>query len=419
MAHPAFAWLGVGAVAYLLTFEAQRRWLLLGLAACGLVATGLRIRFLFHGLCAYMSPGPARWTALAIITAVGLMEQAPLMLMVGMASNKRPRLLRVRQHVVFWFAPAWMLGEQLWMWTGQLPINGVLLTHYQVRPVLHLLAWIGYYPTLLLMLTFAAVLAIAIKQRRWYVFAGCLILMQATWLVPARRTSIEALRGVAAIRVDRPNETIPVIEGATLVLWPEGAVPRRIAVAQEGDVQGVRIAEPMQRNGVAVAGVEHVIGIFNRANGRLQNTSVIVEPNGDVRWLRAKHKLFPIGERRFLGMMATPFDEELAPGDYSPVAHIAGRTVGILICNEMLDRNSVTEATPDDVELLLMLAGDSMIGKSAEGQDLMVAVAALTAAERGVAIARASWRGVAVLIGPDGTVLARSDSGHLQHAMLP
>jgi apolipoprotein N-acyltransferase len=43
-------------------------------------------------------------------------------------------------------------------------------------------------------------------------------------------------------------------------------------------------------------------------------------------------------------------------------------------------------------------------------------VSALVAAERGVAVARAAWRGVAVLIAPDGSVVARSDRGHLRHA---
>lgn len=243
--------------------------------------------------------------------------------------------------------------------------------------------------------------------------------MQAAWLVPARRCDTAALRGVAAIRVDRANETIPVIEGASLVVWPEGAVPRRITVASEGDVARVRIAEPMQLAGVAVIGIEHVLGIFNRAKGRLQNSAVIVEANGNVRWLRSKRKPFPIGERRFLGMLATPLEEELVPGNLRPVARIAGRDVGVLICNEMLDRASVAAATPDGVELLLILAGDSIIGKSPEGLDLMVAATVLTAAERSVAIARASWRGVAVVVGPDGTVLARANAGHLQHAMLP
>lgn len=46
-------------------------------------------------------------------------------------------------------------------------------------------------------------------------------------------------------------------------------------------------------------------------------------------------------------------------------------------------------------------------------------MSALVAAERGVAVARAAWRGVSVLIAPDGTVLARSDTGHLHHAVWP
>jgi apolipoprotein N-acyltransferase len=123
-----------------------------------------------------------------------------------------------------------------------------------------------------------------------------------------------------------------------------------------------------------------------------------------------------VGEAPLFGYMLSGVPPYV-PGEITPVTRLAGRTVGVLVCLELLDRARVAEATPPGVELLLVPAGDSIVGGTAVGRELMVAVSALVAAERGVAVARAAWRGVALLIGPDGSVVARSDRGHLRHAV--
>jgi len=409
MQSPLLAWGGLALTAYGLACDAPRETRALGILAGGLLASSMRLYFLWDGFCAYLDPHSAsRWATGAVI-AVSLFNRAPIALV---ALGWR----RAWAYVPLWLPPAWLLGEWLWDAATYLPLNAWMLTQWRTPAVLHTLAWLGYYPTALLALGWGAAVGAALAgdgRARGTWLAGCALTAALAWGVPPRRSGTAALRGVVALRLSRHVRALDPIPGAEIIVWPETSQRGDLGIAREGRVTGVRLAPLMRGGGRAT----HLLGAFSRQPGRVQNVAAAVDAEGAVHWMRAKRRLMLVGEAPLFGHMLAgtrPF----VPGVEAPVTRLAGRRVGVLVCLELFDRALVAQATPPGVDLLLVPAGDSIVGRTAVGREIMVAVSAMVAAERGVAVARAAWRGVSVLVAPDGSVVARSDRGHLHHAVM-
>jgi membrane associated rhomboid family serine protease/predicted amidohydrolase len=408
MTSAPLGWLGLALTAYGLACDAPLEQRAFGLFAAGLITSTLRLYFLWDGFCAYLDALSANRWATGVVITVTLFNRAPIAL-IALGWRRAPA------YVPLWLPPAWLLGERLWDAATHLPLDAWMLTQGRTPAVLHTIAWLGYFPTALLALGWGAAVGAAFARRgreRGVWLAACALAAALGCLVPARRHGTAALRGVVALRLSRYTGALDPIPGAELIVWPETSVRSALAIAREGSVTGVRLPPLMRGEGTAA----HLIGTFSRLPGRVQNVAAVVDPDGEVRWMRAKRRLMFVGEAPLFGHMLTgvrPF----VPGVVVPVTRVAGRTVGVLVCLELFDRALVAQATPPGVDLLLVPAGDSIVGRTPVGRELMVAVSALVAAERGVAVARAAWRGVSVLIAPDGTVVARSDAGHLHHAV--
>lgn len=404
---PLLAWAGLALTAYGLARDASREERALGIFAGALLTSSMRLFFLWDGFSAYVDPHSASRWATGVVIAVSLFDRAPVAL-VALGWRRAPA------YVPLWLPPAWLLGEGLWDAATHLPLDAWLLTQGRTPAVLHAVAWLGYTPTALLALAWGASVGAAFAREgrsRGAWLAGCALTAALACGIPPRRRGTEALRGVVALRLSRHVAALAPIDGAELIVWPETSQRRDLAIAREGEVTGVRLPPLMRGDGRAA----HLIGAYSRLPGRVQNVAAAVDADGEVRWMRAKRRLMLVGEAPLLGYML-PRVPRYVPGEITPVTRMAGRAVGVLVCLELLDRARVAEATPPGVELLLVPAGDSIVGGTAVGRELMVSVSALVAAERGVAVARAAWRGVAVLIAPDGSVVARSDRGHLRHA---
>lgn len=409
MRAPGLAWLGLALTAFGLARETSGFSRAGGLLAASSLSMLLRLYFLWDGFCAFMPPAQARRYAVGIALAAALVDRAPAAL-VALCWRRSTAC------VPLWLPPAWLAGERLFALGTGLPLDAWMLTQARTVPLLHVLAWVGYFPAAWLALALGSYVGSALADSggaRPRALAVCGLVAALACAVPARRHGVEVLRGVVALRLDRALGQLAPDPNARIVVWPETASPRALELAREGPLAGVRVPPPAR----SPSSAEHLVGFFNRPDGRVENGALVVAPDGEARWYRAKRALFPLAEAPWLGHML-PNAREFTPGSIDPVTRIAGRRAGVLICLELFDRAMVERATPPGVELLLVPAGDSVVGLSSAGHELMVAVSVLTAAERGVAVARASWRGVALLVAPDGAVVARSDSGHLRNASL-
>lgn len=404
--HPALAWVGTALTAFGLSRDTAPRPRAWGIVVGSLVACALRLDFLWAGFAAYMPAASAHRWAAGVVLGVAFINRAP-------TAWISLRWRRASSFVPLWFPAATLCGEWLWAQATHLPLDAWLLTQGRTAPVLHLVAWIGYTPTALLSLTLGASVGASLARAgraRAMGIGLCALAAALACAVPARRRGAGALRGVVALRMNRSVGELPAMPGAELVVWPETSVRWPLAIPREGAVEGVRLPR-MMRGDVRA---EHLIGAFNRPPGITHNAAVLVGPDGDVRWMRAKRILMPVGEAPYLGAML-PNVRAYTPGRAAPVTRAAGRAVGVLVCLELFDRAQVARAVGSGVELLAVLSGDTLVGQTASGRELVVSVSALVAAEHGVAVARSSWRGVALLVGPDGAVLARSDVGHLRN----
>ena len=403
--YPALAWVGLVLHGYALALPARRRVQLCALALSGVVASALRFAFLWDGLVSFVNPGRAHVCAVTFIVVVGLCDRLALLLALAF---KRP----TSKQLLLALPLLWVLSEHIWPWISQLEVNHWLLTQHDVAPVRHVLSWLGRDLTSLFAVFLATSVGVASAEKQWrWMLPALAISLVVSMFVPARRTDASALEGVVALRFDRSVETLAPLD-ATIVVWPEGSLREPLRL-QEGEVEAQLRHEPMR----GVHATEHVMGFINHLDTGTQNAVLISDDAGAVRWMRAKGLLFWMSERRVAGFIAGD-SEPFIVGTLAPTARLRDQEVGILLCSELLDQAMVRRATPEGVTLLLLPAGDGITAGWASARELMVAIAQLTAAERSVSIARASWRGSAVLIGPDGRVLARSDQGHLHHARL-
>ncbi len=405
---PLLGWIGLVLTAYAVATPSRSRACHAALVvASSVIASLLRFGFVWRGLELFGAGPAAPWGALALSLSLGLFDRWPVALILLVAPGRHRALLA--RSVPLWLPPAWLVGELAMATFMNLELNGWLLTQARAAPMVHLVSWIGQGPTALLALALGALVGTSLAHRRGDVLALAAGVALASCAIPARVTDPRALYGVAALRLQRRTEQARDVR-ASLVVWPEAISRREVSLA-EGPVD-VRIAPP------GVAPATHILGIVNRRAGRVQNSALAVTQDGRAFWHRAKTSLVALGEVTRAGLRIGS-GPEMLPGEIEPVVSLGDRRVGVLICSEVFNRRMRERATPAGVDLVVVLAGDAITGDQASGRELMLNGAILAAAERHVAIARASMRGVAALIGPDGTVYARVEAGHLRAATMP
>lgn len=404
---PILGWAGLVLTAYAIATPLSNRTLHIALVlASSLIASLLRFGFVWPGLRLYGAGEDAVWGALGLGVSIGIVDRLPIVLVLLFTPKGRQE--RVLQTTPLWMPVAWLLGERGMAWVTMMALNGWLLTQARMRPVVHLVSWVGQTPTAFLALTLGAVIGTALahrERRALFIAAGVAL---CSFAIPARHTDPHALQGVAALRLQRRAEHVRGLD-ASLVVWPEAVSRRRVSL-EEGTVD-IQVTPPSERPST------HVMGILNRPHGRMQNSAIVMTHQGRVFWHRGKIALAGMGEEARFGIHMGD-GEDLLRGDIEPVVEVDGRRIGVLLCSEVFDAEMRARASPEGVDLVVVLAGDAITGDEASGRELMLNAAILAAAEQGVSIARASLRGVAALIGPDGTVYARVDSGHLRAATM-
>lgn len=195
-------------------------------------------------------------------------------------------------------------------------------------------------------------------------------------------------------------------EGASIILWPETAMPFYFGTEPELEDRIVRL---VRRYGIhLVFGSpgydvgERTILLYNRAYHMF--------PDGSVEHYD-KNRLVPFGEYIPFKTILS-FVDRMVPGEgefhrgrwrgpfSTPVP------AGTLICFEIAFPDMSRRMVADGAGMLLNITNDGWFGRS-WGPSQHMALAAVRAAENGVPVLRAANTGISAIFGPDGNILAR------------
>jgi apolipoprotein N-acyltransferase len=153
----------------------------------------------------------------------------------------------------------------------------------------------------------------------------------------------------------------PVGQRAALLpeAWPEAPVPPAAAPHGDGVSSGDRYLSALQAR-VESRHVSLVTGSHVIREGRRRNGVLRLEAGEEIRSVHEKSRLVPGVERTaFLG--AGRPGRGLAPGDHQPPFPWVGRSVGVLICFEVLFPGEVARLRREGAHLLLQLSNDSAL----------------------------------------------------------
>ncbi len=199
-----------------------------------------------------------------------------------------------------------------------------------------------------------------------------------------------------------------VAEGATLVVWPETAIPytlRRYAPMIDYLEQLADATE-----------ADLLVGAFSEDGTAQYNTMHTVRPEaGLMPGGYSKRHLVPFGEylpmADFFETYLTPLTElrmnmaNIASGDAVAVRDLDGVRVGSLICFDSIYETAARDAARHGANLLAISTNDSWFGDSAAVYQHN-AQAILRAVETGLAVVRAANTGISSIITPRGNVVA-------------
>jgi|GEM_PF-3488622 len=306
-----------------------------------------------------------------------------------------------------WLPVAILTGEWLFSRIFPLPHSDWLVTQATFPPVLRAVSLFGWTLATWLCLAIAVSAGEAFLRRSpRRLILPCLGLAGLLLLPEIPGVSHERLEAVGAVHMTdhaaAPQRGFP---GLKLLVWPEQTSKYRPWLS-EGAGEGKQLALPLR-----LPGTTHLYGLVTRQKGSIQNSVIALDPGGEVTWVRAKSRLFPITERPVLGVCFTESPPPLLPGQASPRTEIAGFQAVSVVCLEGLERDFLRRAAQDGADLITVSASDRSMVRSPVAMRQIVAVTSLVAADLGLPIVRSSVFGVAAIIDRNGEVLAVSEPG--------
>lgn len=308
-----------------------------------------------------------------------------------------------RLALAWWFPVAYALGELGRLHLVGMTVDDWLMLQWQTQPVLRAVGHLGWWPAFLLCVGACASCGVALAEWRWRpaipTLAVALVLLA---LPPLPRGDLSLFNGVAAVHtrstVALPHR-LPPDEALDLVIWPEMVFEFRPLLG-EGEGRGAILPAL-----VGGASVTHLVGLETRLPGGLAlNQLVGQRGDGTVLRSRAKHMLFPVTERRFLGLGRDRFVRGRTP----PRLDLAGRALLPMVCGEYLWPGIISVGVAEGAELLVVASRDNVLTSPAAHRQLLAAQV-LRSVQFGLPSVRASYQGQANFIAADGTVLARSE----------
>ncbi len=197
------------------------------------------------------------------------------------------------------------------------------------------------------------------------------------------------------------------LEGASLIVWSETALPYRINI--------VKWIEDYAEGLASKADAELIIGCFESSGDDFCNITKFVSSDGEMcEKSYSKRKLVPFGEYVPLRKLITavfPFLEDislleidLTAGDDSNLFETENGMIGSLICFDSVYENIARNSVLDGAELLCISTNDSWFGASSALYQHN-AQAILRSVENGRYTVRAANTGVSTIISNRGEIL--------------
>jgi apolipoprotein N-acyltransferase len=347
---------------------------------------------------------------------------------------------RALAFALLWALAEWLRGHVL---TG-FPWNLLGYAWFDWTPVLQGISVFGIYGLSLLTVLAAALPAAAVDRHRaaWsrpgllasaaallalatVGAGGALRLAQAeTGSVPGVTLRLvqpdiaQADKWVADLWVDHFRlhlalSSAPGAEGVTHVIWPETAVPYRLAQDRTARRAIGQVAPP---GGLVLTGAPRTLPPGEPQ--RYWNSLFAVTPEGDVAGTYDKAHLVPFGEyvplRGILPIdRVVPGREDYSAGPGPRTLDLPGLPpVGPLICYEAIFPGAVTDPREGArrPEWLLNVTNDAWYGETA-GPHQHFAIAAARAVEEGMPLVRAATTGISGVVDSYGRVVARLGLG--------
>jgi apolipoprotein N-acyltransferase len=392
--------------------------------------------------------GTIYWTAMVMRQFGDLPLPVAVLLMVALAAYLAvyPALFAlVMQRVISRFGPtALLLAPAVWVTTEYgrgyvfTGFPWVLLGYSQVHvlPVTQVASLFGVWGlSALIVFVNVALVGLVFLDRRWRwmtASAAALVLaLAAAWgayrVHDGRLTREGEVVRAGAIQGSVPQdekwlqrsagailETYGTLtqdaaaRGATLVLWPESALPFYF---EEDWVAGARV-----RGLAAKAKISLLFGSDQLERGtpaRYYNSAFMVDSSGAVRSVYRKVHLVPFGEyvpvKRLL-FFAGPLVQQVSDfsaGERMVVMPVGRHLVSTEICYEVVYPDLAQRAVELGSELLTTITNDAWFGRSSAPWQHFD-MAAMRAVEQGRYLVRAANTGISGFVDPYGRVLSRT-----------
>jgi len=307
-----------------------------------------------------------------------------------------------------------------------------------VLPLVQVAALTGVYGVsfLVVMASSVAVFALFEPQvrRRWLAVCGGLALLAAALGYGAVRLRVPAT-SLGSVRVGLVQASIPQDEkweaglawrnverhlhlsheaarqGATLVVWPESAVPDYFDSTP-------MVADTLRQ----LTRDEHIYLLFgnddrmDEGEERVWVGAKLLAPDGQLVLRYHKMELVPFGEyvplQSVFGVLGARKLVEQAgsyiPGTEAVVGPAGSARVGVSICYEAVFPDLVRRFTVNGANLLANITNDGWYGRTSAPYQHF-AMARLRSVENGRSFVRAANTGISALIDPRGRVLARTE----------
>ena len=381
----------------------------------------------FNGLLLYWIRlfGPAPYIALTIVQTLWILAA----LQIGVSVRKRmPERVRFLAFPLVFLLQEYARSQLPW---GGFAWGGLGYTQHDNLLALKLAAYTGVWGLSFIVALINSVLAESILRYRGrrelsFVAAGLAALILFPGLLPVSspdgpRATVAMVQGNVPEDTLDPNVDDEIVvenhvrltdqlagERPDLVVWPEGAFDqdplRRPDFRQE-------LVDTVERSGSYFL-VGAMLG--SGVAGDLRNSSVLVNPRGQVESIYTKQRLVPFGEwvplRSFLQPLVAdldriPFDQK--PGNRPTVFSIPEGRFASVICYESTYPDLVRSLVRRGARMLVVSTNFSSFDRSAASAQ-HVAFSQLRAAEQRMWVAHTSISGLSAVVAPDGRVLERT-----------
>lgn len=328
-----------------------------------------------------------------------------------------------------WAAALWTSGEQV---RGAFPLSGFpwgRLAHTAIdTPFEGWVRLVAMPATSFLMALAAALLVVAVTDRRLVALAAAVAVPIVGMLLPTGIADGAGMRSVAVVQGNTPG---PFLQ------WPRAAIFRlHVAATERIDRPVDLVLWPENGSDLDVfdnAYARHEVTDLSRRLGApilvgailngptddsAYNASVRVDENGPHEDVYLKQNIVPYGEyvpfRQQLGPIVPRFDRDIPrdilAGDEPGAMKVAGTTVGLTICWDIAYDGAVHGAVDRGAELLAVQTSNASFmdfGRGVQPQQQW-AISRLRAIETGRWVTVASTNGISGVVDPTGHVVARA-----------